>query len=594
MASANITFAVHMPTDETRAAHAALVPVYVRAEGDAWTLADTATDETLSTHDTARQALIAATKRDDVQALGKSANLRQDGEPIGVWRWLDASAEEDESIDGSRITAPSLWEMASSLNGRKSAIPINGGGAPRAGLGDSLPHGDAYTGGDHLANGFAHLAFPVIDHTGRTHMFLRSELLPEVAAEVDLGRLAYGSIRFGFAEADPDDDYAIKGAVLISHALTNDPAVTTLTAGSERRRGNEPVNVACRTRRSDSMVKPKTSKTSQRGPVADVLAKIAAMLGIPLESIDDNPWAVSDAVYTLQNAAKVEEVLAAVDATPEPAEGEAAAEARARAVLRSLRAVAGREVEDLEPDEASDALEALVGLGRDVLGKPDAAPEEVVAELVARKDEIAEALSEEPATEPGESEEEREEGDEDEPTEPPPDEDEEKQRAARASAELASAELALAALRARAEAAAVEAGKLATELTAERDKTKRYETREWLDAEIAKRGLSVPTKQRDRYLDLAIGKGRDVVGEILDARNAPPGSNPLDSEPTHVAPVPVSQRDAIAACEDEAAKVERARDPKVAAHVIYGRAQRIAEQKWPELFNQAPRAASAG
>src|SRR5690606_13573297 len=137
----------------------------------------TASDEALSTHETPRQAMIAALKIDNVASLNKRANLRDDGEPIGVWRWLDASAAEDEPVHGSRITAESIWEMAASLNGRKSAIPINGGGAPRAGLGDSAPHGDAYTGGDHLANGYAHLAVPTLDETGRTHLFLRSELL---------------------------------------------------------------------------------------------------------------------------------------------------------------------------------------------------------------------------------------------------------------------------------------------------------------------------------------------------------------------------------------------------------------------------------
>lgn len=539
-----------MPTDETRAAHAALVPVYVRAEGDAWALADTATDETLSTHDTARQALVAASKREDVQVLGKRANLREDGEPIGVWRWFDASAEEDESIGGSRITAESIWEMAASLNERRSAIPINGGGSVR-GLGDSAPHGDAVTGGDHLANGFAHLGFPVIDETGRAHLFLRGELLPEIAAEFDLGRLAYGSIRFGFDEVDEADDYAVKGAVLISHALTNDPAVTTLTAGSERRRSSEHANVACRTRRSFMANKP----AAQRGPIADVLAKIASMLGITTEQLEENPWAVSDAVYTLQNGAKVEEILEAADVEPAPAEGESEDEARARAVLRSLRAV--REVEDVEPEAVDPMLEGFIAFGREVLGKPDAEPAEVLGELNSRKDEITAALA--PETEPA---------------------------AEGETAEEQRSRGALSRARQRAD-------KAERELRAASAKVQRFETREWLEAEIDKRGIAVPKKQREQYLALAIEKGRDVVGLILDARNAPPTGSPLDDEEEPVA-APVSQCDAIALCEDEAAQVERARDPKVAPQIIYARAQRIAEKRWPTLFNQAPRATSAG
>src|SRR5690606_21181697 len=111
---------------------------------------------------------------------------------------------------------------------------------------------------------------------------------------------------------------------------------------------------------------------------------------------------------------------------------------------------------------------------------------------------------------------------------------------------------------------------LAAELTAERDKTKRYETREWLDGEIAKRGLAVPTKQRDRYLDIAIEKGRDVVGEILDARNAPPASNPLDGAPDPKGSPPATITQAADACMEEARDAIKARDAKAAnvAHLV--------------------------
>src|SRR5690606_2868593 len=126
--------------------------------------------------------------------------------------------------------------------------------------------------------------------------------------EVDLGRLAYGSIRFGFDEVDEADDFAVKGAVLISHALTNDPAVTTLTAGSERRRGNEPVHVACRSRRSSFMSKP---NKSQRGPASEILSKLAEMLGISPEQLTEDPWSLTDAIYALQSAEKVEEIIEA-------------------------------------------------------------------------------------------------------------------------------------------------------------------------------------------------------------------------------------------------------------------------------------------
>ena len=121
-----------LPTDELRSTYAATVPVYVRATEAGYELVDTATDEVLGTYETPKQALWNALEREDVAALVKRANLRSNGTPDGEWRWLDASATEDEPIGGSRITDASLWEMAAGLNARKSAIPINCQQLPRS------------------------------------------------------------------------------------------------------------------------------------------------------------------------------------------------------------------------------------------------------------------------------------------------------------------------------------------------------------------------------------------------------------------------------------------------------------------------------
>lgn len=586
-------------SDEVRASHAELVPVYVRAAGEAWELVDTASDEALSTHATSRIAAWSALDREAVggdserreigAAAGfiKRANLREDGEPIGAWRWLDATAEEDAPIGGTRITAEAIWEMAAHLNGRKSAVPVNGGPAPK-GYAESLPHGDAYFGGDHPANGYAHVGLPILDEDGRTHLALFVELLPNVAREVDSGRLAYGSIRFDFESVDHEDNDAIQGAILVSHALTNDPAVTTLTAGSERRRSGQSMFTACRGRE----VRMPGKQTSQRGPAAEILTKLAEMLGISPEQLTEDPWSLTDAIYALQSAEKVEEIIEAAGEVPAEPSGDSD-EMQARAVLRgAVRAaqIAKREVEGVEPDEAEPMLEQFVELAGEVLDKPDAEPAELLAELEARKAEIAEALGNDapegdPTTEP--TGEEREEGDEDEEEREkgkdkpgadkdpemfakPGSDDEDDKFAKKSAREMRTI---AASLRKRAE-------KAEGELKAEREKVARFETAAWLDEAITARQLPMPKAEREKLLKFAIEKGRDVAEAILDARNRPPATNPMYGKGAPVRHQPRSFREATDLCMAEA---REAAAPDTPNQLVRAAAQKLARSRWPEL-----------
>lgn len=619
-----------MPTlEDARAEAAEYVPFYVRAESDGtFSVVHSESDDAFDVeHASAKAALAIALEYETVAACVKRANLREDGEPIGAWRWLDATAEEDESIGGCRITASSIWEMCAALNARKSAIPVNGGGKPREDLGSSEPHGDAYTGGDHLANGYAHIALPVIDAEGRTHLFLWCELLPAIVKEVDLGRLAYGSIRFGFTAVDEDDDYAISGASLISHALTNDPAVTTLTAGSERRRGSEPAFVACRTRKSIMAKKidhaarardPKLTadarvrhalaaieETGERGPMSDLLGKVAGMVGVSSADLCSGSFALSDAIYALQSAAKFEKVLEAAAPPPAPAPADAAASASDRAVRQ-------------EPDEQQQQYDAFLAWGREVTGKPEASFAEVLAELDARKEEAGKIFGQdvppkkdEPEGEPaaGSEEEEPAEGDKIEDEED--DEEEEKQAEksrsdARAwlDVELRSRHLTVDdAARAELETDAVASRAAVKRELALRERVQRFETRTWLDEEISKRENSAKNKtlgigpqDREDLVDVAIAAGRELVVKTLNARNAPPGANVLDGRSAPIATVhPASQTAAYDACMDDAqreldeaeaarAKRERRKPLAVDRHVVRAQAQKIAAQRFPELF----------
>ncbi len=243
-----------MQLDTLAREFAAHVPMHVRETDDGYDLVGPNGAVISAGHVSARHALEAGLGK-GLARFAKTPNLRSGGKPDGVWRWLDATATVDRSEplpNGKlhRIAERAIWEMAAGLNARESAVPINGGGAPD-GYKRSEPHGDGF-GGDHPANGFAHIGVPVLER-GRVHLYLRGELLPEVAVEVDRGRLAYGSVRFGFADTDEADDHAVVGAELISHALTNDPAITSLGPGSANE--NTHAHVAQFTRRAEMEAK---------------------------------------------------------------------------------------------------------------------------------------------------------------------------------------------------------------------------------------------------------------------------------------------------------------------------------------------------
>lgn len=586
-----------LPDEALREEHAESAPIYVRAEGDAYALVETSTDVAISTHETPRAALLAALDLEAVAALVKRANLRSNGEPDGVWRWLDASAEEDEPIGDSRITAASLWDMAAGLNTRKSAIPINGGGAPTPEHAASEPHGDAYYGdGAHPANGWAHLGAIVVESDGRTHLYLYSELLPEVAREVDRGRLAYGSICFAYESTDEANGCAVLGASLISHALTNDPAVTTLTAGSERT--NQTTLLAMRTRRADNMATKRThsldalratardaslpnsarllaaravlavEKVDMRGALADLYERIASLLGVTPADLMASPWAVEDAMCDLKRGVAAEARLGEEGGEPAP-EAPAPEPPPAPGMTAAERSRATR-ADAPEGEQSSDAPTpeegmALLGLARAILSKPDVSAADAIAELEATKEQLAAALGQDaPADGDGG----------DAPAE-----------AGEAAAEgEGEGDKARSALR----QARTEAKQATEQLAAERAKVQRYETAEWLDAEIAKRQLAVPATEREELIADALEHGRAMVEKILRAKNAPPsGANPLDAVPD-AKPAPTSITEAANACMDEARAALAARDPKAAklSHLVRAEAQRMAKQRWPE-FNKA-------
>jgi hypothetical protein len=510
------------------------VPVYVCPKGSRWALVASETGETISEHGSERQALAAALEGDEPALRAKRPVLRTDGVSDGEWRWLDASAVEDAAIDGVRITARALWEMAGGLNARATPIPINGGGAPSVEHVESAPHGDARGGGDHPANGWAHIGAIVIDETGREHLYLYAELLPEIAREVDRGRLAFGSIFFAFDSVDEHDDYAVSGAVLISHALTNDPAVTTLTAGSERHT-SPGAKVASRTRQVKQM-----ARKSKRGPAYDVLETVAETLGVEISDemeADAYMSPLMERIDALKTQATVEEIVEG-GASDEPAEdGDEDAQRAAREDDASMT-----------PEQAADML----AWARDVLGKPDAMPADALAELGRRKDEVAALLGEDAAPDTAEM-----------GSGYSDDEDEEKaSKGARSRNPLRSAR---------------------RQLASAQERIARFEAREWLRGEIEKRRLGVPPAKRQRYEDMSLKAGREVVLEILEGLATPPSGNPM---PKVQDPAPPSLDVAARSLLPEIAK----QHPNEPHHFHVARSIKAARSRWPEL-NEKPGAA---
>src|SRR5574341_388796 len=562
------------PTDESlRAEHAAAVPLYVRAAEDGtYALVDTATDEPVSVeHPTPRAALAEAAA---LLEKAKNANLRLNGEPDGKWRWLDATsvADHSEPLPGSgklhRIAERAIWEMAAGLNARESAIPINGGGAP-AGYKPSAPHGDGVTGGDHPANGYAHVGAPVIDAKGRLHLYLFGELLPDIAREVDRGRLAYGSIRVGFTTTDADDDHAVGGAELISHALTNDPAVTTLTAGSERQ-PHPHAHVAVRTRRAGMPENRRTHHT-QRGAAGDKLRELLALLGIEWSAeMEGEGWysPASDAIAALKSAAKVEDIIAGGGSAPDVPPTE----------LARRRVAQRMQVPGMTPEESDANHQGLIEWGRTVLGKPDASPADVLTELKAQTAPVGAALGtdtppasanestppekKEPPAEPGEQEEEEM---------PAP----EKKKP---EGEAADREAAL-----RSELEAEKKKNRELEIAA-RERKQRDEDAAFLDEKIAEKKLTVNKERRERLLVVIRRAGREAVEELLAD---PPKAPELDHN-TRGGGAAKTLQDGQLALVREAEKEVRAElaasGKRLADHQIHTSAIRRARQTNPEAF----------
>lgn len=262
--------------------------------------------------------------------------ILRDGErPIGVWRWLDATAEEPEPMpDGSQVTREVIAALAARLN-RSSAVPMDGG--------TSEAHQQLRETSTH-ADGFAHVGVEVRDLDGRWHLFLYCEIDPDVARAIDSGRLAYGSI--GFTE----------DGRLLQHALTNVPAVEGL-------RPNNAIRTSGGTRvffRSME-IRMSKNKIAKRATLAEVEPLLAEMTGASTEDLG---------TVIVEMVARVKAEHDAVESAPSEMAVEADGERSA-----SVRAL----LEGFADEAAQDAFTSeVLGALRDIFGQPDASPAAVL------------------------------------------------------------------------------------------------------------------------------------------------------------------------------------------------------------------------
>lgn len=321
-----------------------VTPVFVRASEAGWEVVDRS-GKVFSTHDGVVEALEAA--RAGLGAVSRTNHLRDGGVDVGAFRWLDASGVESAAeFPSGHIDEQTIEELAAFINRAPMPAPIDGGSVP-ADLTPSPVHGTAIDSGT-PANGWAHEGCPVRHADGVLHLYLRSELWPTIAAEFDRGRIAYGSVLIDAARVDETGAY--RGARLLGHALTNNPANRRLIQSTAVRGGGIVLRASSTALRSNMKTKPTPAadKPKTETKPAETTPKEAARAGeMEVESEDGSmppPATLEEAMAQIEQlsatVSALQAELAARSETPaeDPKKVEAEREkAAVEAVERALK-----------------------------------------------------------------------------------------------------------------------------------------------------------------------------------------------------------------------------------------------------------------
>ncbi len=445
----------------------------------------------------------------------------------GAWRWLHATDVEDvPAYDGARIDETTVSQAVASLNAQDIPRPINGG-AP-----DSPAPAPC---GDCIATGYAHHAVEVESADGRRGAYVIAELLPDVARVIDSGRIAYTSI--GLAGTVGDDN-SIRDAAFDHLALTNSPAVTTLTPSASIRKAGDR-HVAVRSARisargsrgkgpvtmAKTSIRSELTKLTLRGAALEALAKLCTSLNISIDDeLSSEEWesptvAAVRAVRQLASAEKTLEALAAP-------QGEVA-RSHARAVLLTRAEIADADLE---------ALAKAVGL------EAGAAMADILKAIEGMEPKKADAMKS----------------------------DSEATRSLRAE---------LSVLRSATETDRAELAKLRAESVARSNEA-------WLDEQVKSRRLALRSEDRTELLSILAespSKGRSLVEKALATRSAPNTDTVIRNDGQSGDPLAKGDDAKTTAVRSEFARI-RAEKPSLSDRDVQRAAMTAARTKNPALF----------
>lgn len=550
------------PVERARREDVGDAPSFLKADGDDWIVVNAESGDELERHagPSPVAALNAAFAHDWFKAAAaKSEGGRKtyvplvdaNGDDVGKWRWVDASAQEDSEYTdeetkagwaGTLITEAHIDEMVSNLAARLQPVQLDG---VESGVHESATDSDAF------APGWAYVGIKVFDADGRAHLFLRIQVRDEVDAAMNRGALAWGSIAFWPNDVEPYTGEEI-GASLISYALTNQPFVQGLmphSAVRTRTVGELEVSLAFGRSRRTEMTTKRTKATAERGPAQDALTKIAEMLKIDTSSDEHTlAWAAYDAVCALTGAAKVEAIT---EGGGTPTENEAVAASVAARTDNPAGAASGKDTDmknktavkstdaaTTEKRTAEQWKEALAALSDDEKKQVLA----MLQEMLGGDESAGEQQSAAPTTDAK-------------------------------SSDRAVAEIEI--LRSQNEQLAAEAKEL-------RDAKNKRDAEDYIRDEFGKRKLPLTAERLARLASVMISSGKALVDELIGDIHQPPQGLALAATPGEQPLRGANAQRAAVAAELDEVKREQPKLGEARAHKL---AMQRAAKKHPHLFD---------
>lgn len=274
-----------------------------------------------------------------------------------VETWLDAVRVGEFKGYGNgaglTVTEKTIDDLVESINASEQPVPIDGAKISAV---HEMPDD---SGAD--SAGWVLEGAKLEDEQGRAHLWLRCVVTPEVAARLDDGRLAFGSV--AFREIDLDPESGRRMARLHSYALTNKPFIPGLAPHRIRSApGVEDLIAAAdksreEIRMSEDM-KDETKSDAKPSPEDIAAAKKEGRMAALRELMGDEAKDKSDdeveEMFRKRGEKKADEASATAPPAPPAAPAQASDE------VASLRAQLAKLTEERKLAEAKDAVTAAL------------------------------------------------------------------------------------------------------------------------------------------------------------------------------------------------------------------------------------------